>query len=101
TGTGRRFLTVTAAALVAIAITPATASTPLGTTRQFTALGTYTDGTTQDLTQLGHWRSTDASVATISDSPTTQGLATTLGTGLTTRANSSDSIRAAAPLPVT
>src|SRR5438309_189017 len=100
TVTGSRVLTVTAAALVSIAITPATASTPLGTTRQFTALGTYTDGTTQDLPQLGHWSSTDASVATISDSPATQGLATTLGMGITTIAMSSESVSASATLTV-
>jgi len=77
-------LTVTAAALVSIAIAPPEVTTPLGTTQAFTALGTYTDGTTQDVTQAGHWSSSTAGVATVSNTPGTQGLASTLGTGVST-----------------
>jgi len=84
TVTGSTVLTVTVAALVSIAINPQSATIPLGTTQQFTATGTYTDGTTQDLTQSGHWSSTAGNVATISNSAGTAGLASTLGTGLTT-----------------
>ena len=39
----RRRLTVTAAALVSIAVTPATPSIAKGTTQQFTATGTFSD----------------------------------------------------------
>jgi hypothetical protein len=76
-------LTVTAAALVSIAINPPVVTTPMGTTQAFTALGTYTDGTTQDVTQAGHWSSSNAGAATISNTPGSQGLASTLGTGVT------------------
>jgi len=82
--TGSTLLTVTPAALVSIAITAPNSAIPLGTTDQFTATGTYTDNTTQDLTKSGHWMSSDATVATISNSPGTEGLATSTGVGTTT-----------------
>src|SRR5208337_4848733 len=75
--------TVTAAALQSIALTPANPSIAKGLTEQFTATGTYTDGTTADLTTQVTWASATASVATISNAVGTQGLATTLGTGTT------------------
>jgi len=93
-------LTVTAAALVSIAINPPAATIPLGMTQQYTATGTYTDGSTQDLTQSGHWSSTAAGVATISNSTGTAGLATTLGTGTTTIGISSGGVNAGVPLVV-
>ena len=48
-------LTVSAAALVSIAVTPANASIPSGTTEAFTATGTYTDNSTQNLTSSVTW----------------------------------------------
>ena len=48
-------LTVTAATLVSIAITPPTPSIALGTTQRFTATGTYTDNSTQNLTTEVTW----------------------------------------------
>jgi parallel beta-helix repeat protein len=97
---GTAQLAVTAAALVSIAINPPTASIPLGTTQQFTATGSYTDGTTQDLTQNGQWTSTAATVATISDTPGTMGLASPLTTGTTTIGISSGGVSATASLVV-
>jgi Bacterial Ig-like domain (group 2)/Abnormal spindle-like microcephaly-assoc'd, ASPM-SPD-2-Hydin len=98
--TGSTVLTVTAAVLVSIAINPQTPTVPLGLTQQFTATGTYSDGTTQDLTQSGHWSSTNAAVATISNSVGTQGLATTLAIGTTTIGISSGSVNGSATLTV-
>ena len=43
-----RLLTVTAATLVSIAVTPANPSIAKGTTQQFTATGTYTDSSTAE-----------------------------------------------------
>ena len=97
---GSAALTVTAAQLVSLAINPQTATVPLGLTQQFTATGTYTDGSTQDATQSAHWSSTDAGVATISDASGTQGLATTLSPGTTTIGISSGSVNASATLTV-
>jgi 6-phosphogluconolactonase len=77
---GNGSLTVTAATLVSIAITPATPTIPPGKTLQFTATGTYTDQTTQDLTTTVAWTSTNSAVAAIG--PTT-GLASAVGAGTT------------------
>ena len=79
--TGATTLTVAPAQLVSIAITPAIPSIPLGTTQQFTATGTFTDRTTQDLTTSVRWSSSDATVATVSNTDSTNGLASSLGTG--------------------
>jgi PKD repeat protein len=87
-------LTVTPAALVSIAISPAGPTIPLGTTQQFTATGTYTDSTTKDLTAAGHWTSSNAATATISNSPGTEGLATSKGIGTTTIGFSSGAVTA-------
>ena len=69
-------LTVTAATLVSIAITPPTPRIALGTTQQFTATGTYTDNSTQNLTASVTWASATPSVATISNAAGSNGLAT-------------------------
>src|SRR5207245_9684896 len=53
---GSTTLTVTAAILSTITVTPTTPSIANGTTRQFTATGTYSDSTTQDLTTQAAWR---------------------------------------------
>jgi len=80
---GSSVLTVTPAALVSIAVNPQTATAPVGTTQTFTATGTYTDGSTQDVTQSGHWSSSNGTSATVSNTPGSQGLASALATGAT------------------
>src|SRR5439155_27122682 len=60
-------LTVTNA-LTSIAVTPNPATAVRGTTLQFTATGTYADGTTQNLTSSVTWISSAAGVAAISSS---------------------------------
>ena len=47
---GSTVLTVTAATLQSIAVTPANPSIAKGLTQQFTATGTYSDSSTQNLT---------------------------------------------------
>jgi hypothetical protein len=78
--TGSTTLTVTAAALVSIAVTPANPSIAKGATEQFTATGTLSDGSTQNLTGTAAWSSVTTSVATIS----TGGLATGVAAGTST-----------------
>jgi trimeric autotransporter adhesin len=78
--TGSTVLTVTAAALQSIAVTPANPSVAKGLTRQFTATGTYSDQSTQNLTSQVTWASAATSVATIN----TAGLATGVATGAST-----------------
>ena len=74
---GSTVLTVGAAVLQSIAVTPANPSVPKGLTQQFTATGTYSDSSTQDLTSQVTWASATTSVATIHAA----GLATAVATG--------------------
>jgi hypothetical protein len=69
-------LTVNPAALVSIAVTPAGPSVAKGLAVQFTATGTFTDGTTQNLTSHVTWASADMSIATISNASVASGVAT-------------------------
>jgi Protein of unknown function (DUF3443)/Bacterial Ig-like domain (group 2) len=70
--------------LVSIAVTPSNPSIDLGTTQQFSATGTFSDNTTQDLTTSVIWDSSATSVATISNVAGSNGRATSVGTGTTT-----------------
>src|SRR5207249_2113180 len=82
--TGTTVLTVTAAVLQSVAVTPANPSIAKGTTKQFTATGTYSDSSTQDLTTQVTWASATTSVATISNASGSKGLASAVGTGTST-----------------
>ncbi len=77
-------LTVSTGTLVSIVITPANTSVAAGTTQQFTATGTFSDGTMQDVTLNAHWSSSIASVATVANAPSVAGLATAYAPGVTT-----------------
>ena len=70
--------------LTMITISPANASVANGIPQQFTALGTYADNSTGDVTSLATWSSTSTSVATISNVSAFNGLASTLSAGSTT-----------------
>ncbi len=69
-------LTVTAARLLTIAVSPPSASLPRGATRQYQAVGVYTDSTSRDLTSQVAWDGT-AGVVSVSSS----GLATAIDPG--------------------
>ena len=58
---GSTTLTVTPATLVSIEVTPANPSIAKGTSKQFTATGTYSDNTTQNLTTAVTWSSSNTS----------------------------------------
>jgi 6-phosphogluconolactonase (cycloisomerase 2 family) len=73
-------LTIGPPVLVSIAVTPNNPGVALGLSQQFTATGTLTDNSTQDLTGTATWSSTTTSVATIN----TTGLAQTVAQGSTT-----------------
>ena len=81
--TGSTTLTVIAASLASITVTPNSTSVALGFTRTFLAIGTYTDGSTQDLSTQATWDSTAPNVAIISNATGSQGLASSLTTGST------------------
>jgi Bacterial Ig-like domain (group 2) len=65
-------LTVSNATLTSLNVTPTKETIPLGTVQQFTATGTFSDNSTQDVTGTVAWTASPASVASI----TTSGLAT-------------------------
>ena len=93
---GSTTLTVTARTLMSISVMPANSSIAAGTVQQFTAMGTYSDSSTQNLTSTVTWSSTNSSVATISSA----GLATGVGAGSTTIAATSGSIGGSTTLTV-
>ena len=68
---------LTVVSLSSIAVTPLNPSIPLGLPQQFTATGTFSDNSTQDITTQVTWNSATLAVATIS----TAGLASTLTVG--------------------
>ncbi len=77
---GTATLTVTSATATSIAVTPLGANLPLGLTQQYTAVGTFSDGTSQDVSGVATWKSSSTSIASI----TTSGLATGKNVGSTT-----------------
>jgi hypothetical protein len=77
-------LTVTQPVLQSITITPVTQSIALGLTQQYTAIASYSDGSTPDITSLATWNSSQHGVATISNTSGTKGLAASIGQGTTT-----------------
>jgi hypothetical protein len=58
-------LLVTGARLNAITITPGEATIAQGTTVQLQAEGTYTDGTSRDITDSVNWQSSDSGIAVV------------------------------------
>jgi hypothetical protein len=66
--------------LSSISVTPGNPTIAMGNTQQFTATGTYSDGTTQNLTTQVTWGSSSTTVAQISSA----GLATGNSVGTTT-----------------
>jgi len=88
--TGSTVLTVSPAALVSIALAPQNPRLPKGETEQFTAIGTFADGSIQTLTSQVTWSSATPGVATISNAAGSQGLATALAQGTSTISASLD-----------
>ena len=81
---GNTLLTVGAPNLVSIAVTPVSTSIRNGTLAQFKATGSYTNNSTQDITDDVTWSSSDLGVATISNGGGSEGLATSVSPGTAT-----------------
>ncbi|MGY5796221.1 Ig-like domain-containing protein [Rheinheimera faecalis] len=82
---GSTTLTVTAATLVSIDVTPGTASAFENETEQFTAMGTYSDGSTEIITDAVLWTSGNTAIAAMNGSgQLNSGLATALTQGTAT-----------------
>jgi len=92
-GTGS--LAVTNATLDSITISPGNASIAVGESEQFTATGSFSDGTALDLTEQVNWSSSDNQVA-----PVSGGFASGAAQGSTTISASLNGVRATAVLTV-
>ena len=78
---GTTTITVGTGTLSSIAVTPTSPTVSAGTTQQFAATGTFSDGSTQDVTLNAHWSSSSASVATVANAPSVAGLANCTAAG--------------------
>jgi len=95
--TGSTGLTVvTAPTLESIAVTPANTNLPVGETEQFTATGTLSNNTTENLTSQVAWASSDTTWATINAT----GLATAVSPGPVTISAAFDGITGSTGLTV-
>jgi 6-phosphogluconolactonase (cycloisomerase 2 family) len=75
--------------LISITITPLNELLAIGGTLQFIAIGTYSDGSTANITNSVNWSSSNTDAVMIGDRT---GLATGVGTGITTITVNSDNI---------
>lgn len=94
--TGSTDLTVSQAALVSLAVSPANPTVPKGETQQLSATGTFSDGSTQNVTNSVAWTSSTPGVVTINSS----GLASTEAIGTATLVATSGSVTAQDKLTV-
>ena len=97
---GSASLAVTPVALMSIAISPQSPIIALNATQQFTAAGTFSDGSIQDVTTTATWVSSSLTVATISNTSGSQGLASGIGVGTSTISASQGSISSSTELTV-
>jgi hypothetical protein len=88
---------VNSATLTSISVTPVNPSIPAGNTQQFAASGTYSDGTSHDITTQVTWSSSNTSVATVYSS----GLGTAVPAGTTAITAAKGSISGNTTLTVT
>jgi len=99
--TGTTAVTVTPAVLRSIGVSPATTQLALGTTQGLVATGVYSDGTSQDVTALATWSSSDATVAAVSNAAGSRGVVRALARGAATIAATMGGIAGAASITVT
>ncbi len=74
-------ITVSAATLKSILVNPSATSVPIGATANLTAQGTFSDGTTRDITSEVTWASGDGTIATVANAPGTPGQVTGVKAG--------------------
>ncbi|HJU84234.1 MAG TPA: Ig-like domain-containing protein, partial [Holophagaceae bacterium] len=98
---GSTDLTVTAATLVSIAVTPANSSLPRGFTQPMVATATFSDGSTQDVTTQATWSSSNTTVAVISNALGNEGVVTALATGTATLTATLNGVSGSTGLTVT
>ena len=94
---GSSLLTVTGTTLLSVAVNPPSPSVAMGGNQQFTAIGTFSDGSQQDVTTSVNWSSLSPGVATIASN----GVATGLVSGQVTITATLGSVVGTANLMVT
>ncbi|MDH5354171.1 MAG: Ig-like domain-containing protein, partial [Gammaproteobacteria bacterium] len=93
---GSASLTVNAASLTSISVTPSTASVVEGSTQTFVATGNYDNGSSADISSSVTWTSSNVTVATVDGS----GLSTGVAAGVATITATSGGVSATADLTV-
>ena len=93
---GPASLTVTSASATGLSISPNPASLALDVSQQFAANATFSDGSSQDVTNVSTWSSGSNSIATV----TVSGLVTAKNVGTTNISASFESVNASTPLTV-
>ena len=83
--------------LTSIAVTPANPALLVGASQQLAAIGTYSDGSTQNLTSQATWTSSSTAVATVN----ANGLATAVAAGTTTLSAALTGVTGSSTLTVT
>ncbi|OGU05473.1 MAG: hypothetical protein A2075_15090 [Geobacteraceae bacterium GWC2_58_44] len=76
--------TLTVRALSSFVINPSNPSIPVGSTLQLTAVGTFSDSTTQEITDSVTWSSSAPAIASVSNSAGSRGVVTANATGSAT-----------------
>lgn len=99
--TGTTPLTVSAAVITAIQVTPAAGSVPAGISFSFQATALYSDGTSKPVTGLATWVSSAPSVLAVSNAGGTKGDATSIAAGTATISASYGGFTGKATLTVT
>jgi Bacterial Ig-like domain (group 2) len=93
---------VVAPTLTSISITPSGGSIPLGESQQFSATGTYNDGSTQDLTTSVQWTSSNPTILSLSGAGTATAAAvgTVTVTAMSGTVAATDQLQVAPPIVV-
>jgi hypothetical protein len=99
-GASSASLTVTAASLQSIEVSPMNAVVPNGFNRNFSATGTFSDGSTGDVTNAVTWVSSNSNVATISNAGGSKGQARGGAPGQTTISARSGDVEGSTALQV-
>ncbi|MGO9452235.1 MAG: beta strand repeat-containing protein [Candidatus Binataceae bacterium] len=97
---GSTVLAVTSATLTEITVGPSL-SLAVGTTGQLTATGTFSDGTTLDLTSSVSWTTSESGIAVVSNATGTQGLVLGVSAGNATITAFLKGISGTTPVTVT
>lgn len=94
-------VTVLPAELTGLTVTPAGARLPKGTSRAFRATGTFSDGSSRDLTETATWTSTNSTILVVSNAGGTRGQATGANVGTAFVEASQDALTGAVAVNVT